>query len=339
MQVHALKSKYTRFSLFISAILLIALLSACGGGNNSGANSNAASNNAASNSAASNNAGSNSSANGSSDDSGSGQDGQIAIVAAENFYGEVAEAVGGSYVQVTSLLTNPDADPHDYEPTPEASKAIDGAKVVIFNGIGYDEWAQKLIDASGDAPNKTVIRVGSDVMGHQEGDNEHVWYNPETMTKYADYLAEQLGKIDPAHKDDFTKQADAYKQTLAPFTEEVQALKQASPVPVAVSEPVFDYMAEALNLQITDDKFEMAAEEETDPAPTDVAKLQDDIKGKKIKMFVNNIQATSQTVQNIVDLAKDNGIPVIEVTETLPSGKNYVQWMTDQLDQIKAALQ
>ncbi|QHT61088.1 zinc ABC transporter solute-binding protein [Paenibacillus lycopersici] len=262
----------------------------------------------------------------------------ISIVAAENFYGEVAEKVGGSYVSVTSLLTSPDADPHDYEPTPDASKAIDQASVVIFNGIGYDEWAQKLIDASGKASDKTVIRVASDVMGHQEGDNEHVWYNPQTMGKYADYLADQLGKLVPEHKKDFMEQAQDYKQSLAPLSDAVASLKQTSPLPVAVSEPVFDYMAQALNLQITDEKFEMAAEEETDPSPQDVAKLQEDIKGKKIKFFVNNIQASSQTVQNLVNLAKENDVPVIEVTETQPAGKSYVEWMTEQLNQIEEVL-
>lgn len=301
MRSSVTKRRSTRFALLTSAVLVIGLLSACG----------------------------------SSDKASSSK---IKVVAAENFYGEIAEAVGGDNVEVTSLLTNPDADPHDYEPTPDASKAIDAAQVVIFNGIGYDEWTQKLIDASGDAAGKTVIRVASDVMGRQEGDNEHVWYNPETMPKYADYLAGELGKLDPAHKDDYIERAEAYKATLASFESEVAALKQASPLPIAVSEPVFDYMAEALNLRIADEKFELAAEEETDPAPADVAKLQDDIKRKNIKLFVNNIQASSEIVQNLVDLAKQNGVPIIEVTETLPSGKNYAQWMTDQLNQIQDAL-
>lgn len=314
------KRRFARLALLLSAVLIIGLLSACGSSNNSG-NASSSPSASAANSQESGDAGA-----------------KINIVAAENFYGEVAEAVGGDYVQVASILTNPDADPHDYEPTPDASKAVDGAQVVIFNGIGYDEWTQKLIDASGDAANKTVIRVASDVMGHRDGDNEHVWYNPETMPKYADYLAEQLGKLDPAHRDDYVKQADSYKATLAPFTDAAAALKQASPMPIAVSEPVFDYMAEALNLQVTDEKFEMAAEEESDPAPADVAKLQDDIKNKKIEFFVNNIQASSQTVQNLVDLAKQSGVPVVEVTETMPAGKNYVQWMTDQLNQIQDAL-
>ncbi|KIL40595.1 hypothetical protein SD70_12715 [Gordoniibacillus kamchatkensis] len=271
-------------------------------------------------------------------DSASAPTGKIKLVAAENFYGEAAKAVGGDYVEVTSILNSPDADPHDFEPTPEASKSVHDAQVVVYNGIGYDEWMKKLIDASGDAKNKAVIAVGSDIMGKKEGDNEHIWYNPDTMPKYVDRLAEQLSKLDPSHKDAYRKQADAYKASLAPFTSLVKELKQASPVPVAVSEPVFDYMAEALNLSVSDKKFSMAAEEETDPAPAEVAQLQNDIKGKKITMFVNNIQASSPTVKNIVELAKQNEVPVIEVTETLPSGKNYVQWMVDQLNQIKAAL-
>lgn len=273
-----------------------------------------------------------------SSDKSASSGGKIKLVAAENFYGEAAKAVGGDYVEVTSILNSPDADPHDFEPTPEASKAVHDAKVVIYNGIGYDEWMKKLIDASGDAKNKNVIAVGSDIMGKKEGDNEHVWYNPDTMPKYADKLAERLGKLDPEHKDAYQKQADAYKTTLKPFTDLAKELKQTASVPIAVSEPVFDYMADALKLTITDKKFSLAAEESTDPAPADIAQLQNDIKNKKIKMFVNNIQASSPTVKNIADLAKSNGIPVIEVTETLPAGKNYVQWMVDILNQIKTAL-
>jgi zinc/manganese transport system substrate-binding protein len=312
-------------SLSVLAVSTALLLSGCGG--TKGADSSAAP-------AAASTAPATASAAGTS----SSPADKIRVVAAENFYGEAAKAVGGDYVDVSSILNSPDADPHEFEPTPEASKSVHDAKVVIYNGIGYDEWMKKLVDASGDAKNKTVIAVGSDIMGKKDGDNEHVWYDPDTMPKFADQLAERLGQLDPSHKDVYRKQADAYKATLLPFTNLAKELKQSSSVPIAVSEPVFDYMAEALNLTITDKKFSMAAEEETDPAPADVAQLQNDIKGKKINMFVNNIQASSPTVQNMTELAKQSGVPVIEVTETLPSGKNYVQWMTDQLNQIKAAL-
>ncbi|MFC4812464.1 metal ABC transporter solute-binding protein, Zn/Mn family [Paenibacillus sp. GCM10023250] len=326
--IHKRAMKRSAAAVLLGTLLVLA--SGCGAGGE-GSDSSSATSGGTENSASSANG--NSSANGSAADAG-----KIRIVAAENFYGEVAEAVGGAYVDVTSLLTSPDADPHDYEPTPDASKAVDEAAVVIFNGIGYDEWAQKLIDASGKAADKTVIRVASDVMARQDGDNEHVWYNPDTMGRYADYLADRLGRLDPDHKADYAKQAADYKQSLAPLTEAVSELKQAEPLPVAVSEPVFDYMAQALNLRITDDTFKRAAEEETDPAPQDVAQLQDEIKGKKIAFFVNNTQATSPTVQHLVDLAGQSGVPVVEVTETLPAGKDYVAWMTDILDQIKAAL-
>jgi zinc/manganese transport system substrate-binding protein len=265
--------------------------------------------------------------------------GKIQIVAAENFYGEVAKAVGGDLVEVISILNSPDMDPHDFEPTPQVSKNVDSAKVVIYNGLGYDEWMSKLINASGDAKNKMVIRVGNDVMGKKEGDNEHVWYNPETFPKLAKDLAEKLGKLDTNNAAAYTKQADAYITTLAPFTDLVKELKQASPLPIAVSEPVFDYIAVALNLSITDEKFKMAAEEGIDPAPADIARLQDDIKNKKIKMFINNIQSSSPIVENMVALAKENDIPIIEVTETLPKDKSYLQWMVDQVNQIKSALQ
>ncbi|QGQ96401.1 metal ABC transporter substrate-binding protein [Paenibacillus psychroresistens] len=264
--------------------------------------------------------------------------GKIKIVAAENFYGEVAQAVGGDLVHVVSLLTSPDMDPHDFEPTPQASKDVDAAQIVIYNGIGYDEWMAKIIKASGGTDSKTVIAIGSDIMGKKEGDNEHLWYNPETFPKYAKVLAENLSKLDPLNADTYAKQADAYIATLAPATELAKELKQATAIPIAVSEPVFDYMAEALNLTVTDKKFELAAEEGADPAPADVAKLQDDIKAKKIKMFVYNTQSSSTTIQNMVALSKENGIPIIEVTETLPKDKNYIQWMTDILNQIKAAL-
>jgi zinc/manganese transport system substrate-binding protein len=264
--------------------------------------------------------------------------GKFKIVAAENFYGEVARAVGGNYVEVLSILNSPEMDPHEFEPTPQTSKDVHTAKIIIYNGAGYDEWMKKLIEASGDAANKTIITVASGVMGKKEGDNEHVWYNPETFPKYARDLAEKLGKLDSEHAAIYKKQAEEYIVSIAPLTALAQELKQTTPIPIAVSEPIFDYMAEALNLSIIDKKFKMAAEEGVDPAPIDVAQLQDDINHKKIKMFINNIQASNPTVENMVALARKNGIPIIEVTETLPKDKNYLQWMTDQLNQIKIAL-
>ncbi|QYR24317.1 zinc ABC transporter substrate-binding protein [Paenibacillus sp. sptzw28] len=267
---------------------------------------------------------------------GSSPTGKIKIVAAENFLGEVASAVGGDSVEVTSVITNPNADPHDFEPTAQTSKEVSDAQVIVYVGIGYDEWMNKLVTANSSP--KTVINLGEGLLGKKDGDNPHVWYIPESMPKLADALAGGLGKIDPSQADAFKKRAQEYKNSLAPLMDLVAKLKQASPVDIAVSEPVFDYMAAALNLNVIDPGFAKAIEEEADPAPGDVAALQDALKEKKVKLFVQNTQAESPTVATIVDAANANQVPVVQVTETEPQGKDYLKWMTDQLTEVQHAL-
>jgi zinc/manganese transport system substrate-binding protein len=262
----------------------------------------------------------------------------IKLVAAENFYGEVAQAVGGDRVEVTSILDDPNLDPHDYEPKPDDSKTVDNAAMVIYNGAGYDSWMEKLINAGSSADSKTVIKVAEDVQGIKEGDNEHVWYDPTTMSKLANSLADQLAKIDPDQSSAYQQRAKDYITSLSPLTDKVNSLKQSNPIPIDVSEPVFGYMAKALNLQVNNSEFAKALDEGTDPSPAVLGNLQNDLKEKKVKLFVNNIQNSSPIVENMVKLAEANGVPIVQVTETKPEGKNYLQWMTDQLDQVGKAL-
>ncbi|SPF44887.1 Metal ABC transporter substrate-binding protein [Candidatus Desulfosporosinus infrequens] len=259
---------------------------------------------------------------------------RIKVVAAENFYGEVAQAVGGDHVEVTSILTNPAQDPHDYEPTADASKAVADAQVIVYTGIGYDDWMDKLLNADSSAKTKEVVVVGSDLLGKAAGDNPHVWYDPSTMPKLANKLADDLGKLDPDHSQDYKKRANDYIASLLHLTAKVAKIKQSKPVTIDVSEPVFDYMGDALNLKINDPKFAKAVEDGNDPTASDFATVQNDIKTKKIKLFVYNTQTDSPTVENIVKLAESNGIPIVNVTETEPTGKNYIQWMSEQLDLV-----
>lgn len=261
-------------------------------------------------------------------------DAKIKVVAAENFYGEVAKAVGGNRVEVTSILDNPDVDPHDYEPTADTSKLVNDAQVIVYNGAGYDAWMDKVIKASSSANSKSVTLVAEDIMGVKEGDNEHVWYDPATMPKLAIKIADDLSKLDPTQKEAFNQRAQSYIKSLDPLKEKVQKLKQESATTIDVSEPIFDYMAKALNLTINDSKFARAIDEGTDPAPSDIATLQNDLKGKKVKFFVHNIQNSTPVVDNMVKLANSNGIPIVKVTETEPKGKDYLQWMVDQLDDV-----
>ena len=262
---------------------------------------------------------------------------KIKVVAAENFLGEVLSAVGGDRVDVLSIIHNPDADPHAFEPTAETSKAVSDAQLVVYVGIGYDEWMKKLLSAS--SASKAIINVGGDLLGKKSGDNPHVWYIPDSMAKLADAAAEKLSRIDPSDAEAYKKRADAYKASLVPLTDLMTQLKQPTPTDIAVSEPVFDYMADALNLHIINPKFAKAIEEESDPAPMDMANLQNALSSKQVKLFVQNIQADSPTVKNMVNLSQKNHIPVVHVTETEPAGKTYLQWMTDQLNEVKQALQ
>lgn len=261
---------------------------------------------------------------------------KIQVVAAENFWGEVAQAVGGDSVHVTSILSNPEVDPHSYEPTSDASKAVANSQIVIYTGIGYDGWMDKLLTSS--SSNQTALNVGTDLLGKKEGDNPHIWYDPTTMPKLATRLAEDFAKLNPSQADTYRKRAQDYILSLAPLNQFIQKIKQTSTVPIAVSEPIYDYMASALNLHSEDAKFAKAIEDGNDPSPGDVATLMQDIKNKKIKLFIENIQTDSPTVKNITALAKENKIPVIQVTETEPKGKNYIEWMTDPLQQIATAL-
>lgn len=261
---------------------------------------------------------------------------KLNVVASVNFYGEVAKAIAGKYGTVTSVIDNPDVDPHDYEPTTDVAKSVANADVIVENGAGYDGWMAKLV-----AANNTDAKVVSaaKVVGVANGENEHIWYKPKMMIQMANALAKQYGKVDPAHKADYEKNAQAYIKKLTPLTDLIdQTRAKAHGEAVAVSEPVFDNALHYLGYKVVDNHFSKANEDGTDPSPKDIRDLQADIKAKKIKFFVENTQVQSKTIDNMVALAKKSGVPVLKVTETMPSGDTYISWMTAQfraLDKIQ----
>lgn len=258
----------------------------------------------------------------------------ITVVSSLNFYGEVAKAVLGDHGTVTSIITSPNTDPHDFEPTTKTARTVAKADVVIANGIGYDGWMQKLINANGD-DNVTNIRVGEDLMGKKTGANEHLWYNKNTMPKLARHLAKVYAKRDPKHKAAYQRNAEKYIKSLQPINTKLTQLKQnKQQQKVAVSEPVFNYALSALGYQISDQHFARAIEEGTDPSPSDIKSLQNAITNRKIAFFVQNSQSTDKVIANLVSLAHRHNVPVIKVTETMPHGLNYRQWMLKQYDQL-----
>lgn len=262
---------------------------------------------------------------------------KITIVASTDFYAEIAKTVVGEHGTATAIIKDANVSPEDYEPTTTVAKKVSGADIVLANGLGYDAWLNKLAKTS---KNTKLIRVGEDVLNKKTGVNPHLWNNPETMSKTANYLATELGKKDPKNRDYYKKNAKKYVASLKPVNDLITKIsKKADGQTVAQTEPVFEYMLDALGYKIMDTDFSEAIEEGNDPSPATLAALKSAITNHKIAFFVNNTQTSSSTVSNLIDLAKKNDIPVVNVTETIPNGENYVSWKLKELKAIEKVTQ
>ncbi|CAJ1178744.1 ABC-type metal ion transport system, periplasmic component surface adhesin [Companilactobacillus paralimentarius DSM 13238 = JCM 10415] len=266
-------------------------------------------------------------------------DSKIKIVTTTDFYAEVAKAVVGDKGTVTSIINNPAIDPHDYEPTTNVAKQVSNADITVANGLGYDSWMNKLNQND----NSTFIKIGENVMNKKVGDNPHIWYKPQTMPKYAKYLAKELAKKDPDDKTYFEDNAQKYISSLQPVQNELTKLRQKSQNSknknVYVSEPVFDYSLKSIGFKVANKSFEKAIENGTDPTPANIKQMNQGIKNKKIAFLVFNTQTDSKIINNFVKKAQANDIPVLKVTETLPKGKTYKQWMLSQYKDLNKILQ
>lgn len=261
----------------------------------------------------------------------------IRVVAAENFYGDIAHQLGGSQVNVVSLLSNPNADPHEYESNTAAAKAVAGAQLVIENGLGYDAFMDKLLAASPNQ-NRIVINAG-DLAGRKLGDNPHIWYNPSWMSRVADRVSATLQQLEPGNTQQFATRNQQFKASLTPLTEEMAAIKaKDGGAHLTQSEAVFGYMGKALGLQIDDGAFQHAIEEGTDPSAQAVAQIEGELKQHQVKALLYNTQATEPITTNLEHLASQEHIPVVGVSETEPPGMTYQQWMLRQLDSLQKAL-
>jgi zinc/manganese transport system substrate-binding protein len=269
-----------------------------------------------------------------------GATGVIKVVAAENFWGSLAEQLGGSHVKVTSIINNPDADPHDYEATAADGRAIAAAKLVIVNGVGYDAWATKLADAN---PSKarTTLTVG-DLVGAKDGDNPHRWYNPDDVRTVIDRITAGYKKIDPASASFFdTRHTTVINTNLKAYFDTIAQIKTSyAGTPVGASESIFAMLSPALGLNLlTPPSFLTAISEGSDPTAADKATIDQQIKTKQIKVYVYNSQNATPDVQAQVDAAKAAGIPVTTTTETMtPAGASFQDWQVAQLTALEQAL-
>jgi zinc/manganese transport system substrate-binding protein len=261
----------------------------------------------------------------------------LRIVAAENFYGDVARQIGGGAVAVTSILSNPDQDPHEFEASPSTARALAEAQLVIYNGADYDPWAVKLLSAS--PFSSRVVIVAASLMHRRAGDNPHLWYAPATMPTLAAELARALARLDPARRADYARRLVSFRRSLAPLDAKIAELRQKySGTRVTATEPVFGYMADALGLVMRNPGFQLAIMNDTEPSAADIAKFEKDLRSRAVKVLIYNSQTSDALTRRMRMIATDAGVPVVGVSETEPRGKDYQEWMLSQLDALDRAL-
>ena len=223
--------------------------------------------------------------------------------------------------------------PHDFEPTTNDANHLAAANVIIENGLEYDGWLNNMVAAANKQQN--VINVAK-LMHKHNGDNEHLWYDMNTMPTLTKLLIKKFSKIDPQHRQQFEQNGQIYLKKLASLKQQEQQLAQSShQKSVAVSEPVFDYALQAMNYHVIDRHFELAIENGTDPSPQDINQLQKAIKKHQIAFFVNNPQSSDHIIDNLLTLAQQYHVPILQITETMPNKQNYITWIHSEFKQLE----
>jgi zinc/manganese transport system substrate-binding protein len=262
---------------------------------------------------------------------------QIAVVAAENFYGDIARQIGGDRVSVVSILNNPDQDPHLFETTPGIVRQIAAAQIVILNGANYDSWMDKLL-AAGPRRDRIVVNVAN-VAGYKVGDNPHLWYDPATMPAVAVAIADALVKADNTHAAQYSERLKTTVAALDQVTQRVAQLKaKHGGTPVTATEPVFGLMARALGLTMRNERFQLAMMNDTEPSARDVAGFESDLKERKVRLLIYNSQVSEKLTERLRDIARRAKVPVLGVTETMPAKVNFQEWLLGELNNLDKAL-
>jgi len=263
----------------------------------------------------------------------------LQVVAGQNFWGSIAAQLGGRHVSVTSVVTNPNADPHEYESSTKDARAFATADYVILNGAGYDDWASKLLSAN-PSQGRKVFTV-ADLLHKKAGDNPHFWYNPDWVEKVADKITADYQAIDSADSSYFTDQRAAFRTALQPYHDRIAKIRSSfAGVPVGATESIFEYLATAIGLNlISPPEFMKAVAEGNDPPAQTVAEFHDLVAGKKIKLLVYNVQTSTNITEDLKRQATNNGIPVVGVSETLqPVDATFQEWQDAQLLTLQNAL-
>jgi zinc/manganese transport system substrate-binding protein len=265
--------------------------------------------------------------------------GPVPVVAAENEYGNVVSQIGGRYVAVTSIMSNPNTDPHTFEASTRDAALVAGAALVVQNGIGYDAFMNDL-EAASPNPHRAVV-VAAQVLGlGPRTPNPHLFYKPGTMAAVAAVVARDLERLRPRERGYFATRLRRFDASLAGWAKDIAHLRATyKGAPVAVTEPVADYMLQAAGLRIlTPWAFQAAIMNSTDPTPQDVAMETNLLVHRRVRVFVYNQQAVDSTTEHLLAVARAHHVPVVGVYETMPPGHTYQSWMEDEVNAVFRAL-
>jgi zinc/manganese transport system substrate-binding protein len=265
--------------------------------------------------------------------------GGLTIVAGENFWGSIVSQLAGRVASVTSVVNDPNADPHSYQSSADNARAFADADYVVLNGAGYDSWANRLIKANPNSKRK-VLSV-ADLLGRKDGDNPHFWYDPDAVTEVADQMTADLKSVDPSDAGYFDTQRTGFDTAMAPDRARMAEIKfKFAGTPVASTESIFVSLGDYLGLKlVSPPEFMQAVAEGNDPPAPSVAAFQDLVAKKQAKVLVYNRQTSTQVTTNMRKLATGRRIPVVGMTETIqPSGRSFEDWLGSELLELENAL-
>jgi zinc/manganese transport system substrate-binding protein len=258
-----------------------------------------------------------------------GSSGKIVAVGAENEYADVLSQIGGKYIQVTAIESNPNTDPHTFEASPSVAREVSAAQLVVQNGLGYDTYMNRIESAAPNSSRKVI--VVQNLLGLPDSTpNPHLWYSPGTMPAVAKAVATDLSRLQPAHAAYFEANVRRFDSSLQPWYQAIAQFKATYPgTPVAVTEPVGDYLLQAAGASING----------VDPSPQDVALENSFFTGHKVKVFLYNQQVTDSLTASFLNLASRYHVPVVGVYETMPTpGYDYQSWMLAEVRALTKAM-
>ncbi len=262
----------------------------------------------------------------------------IKVVAAENFYGELAKEIGGDAVSVQSIISNPDADPHLFTTAPEHMKSLNEAQIIIFNGVNYDPWMEQILQSLNNK-HAIIINVADLVQVTKNNVNPHIWYMPNTFPRLAKSLADQIISLDPKSKSVITKNLNKFLSDYQSVLTQIAQIKtEYGGTKVTATEPVFGYLASSMGFDMKGLDVQWKIMNNTEPTPQMLAAYENLLTKKQVKILFYNQQVADPVTANILAIAKNNQISIVGVTETMPQGKTIIQWLNDEITKTKMAL-